>query len=90
MGLGIERKSEGETGELPKPTEQMPNTTGPAWTEPVRSLPGVFLSVGSPSPFQGGPMMWYILGLGLAVVAAAAYVLSRRPARRATIVLERN
>ena len=35
-------------------------------------------------------MMWYILGFGLAVVAAAAYVLSRRPSRRATIVLERN
>jgi hypothetical protein len=35
-------------------------------------------------------MMWYAFGLALAVVIAAAYVLSRRPARRATIVLERD
>ena len=35
-------------------------------------------------------MMWYIFGVALAIVIAAAYVLSRRPARRATIVLERD
>jgi hypothetical protein len=35
-------------------------------------------------------MMWYVFGLALAVVIAGAYVLSRRPARRATIVLERD
>ena len=35
-------------------------------------------------------MMWYIFGVALAIVAAAAYALSRRPARRATIVLERD
>jgi hypothetical protein len=35
-------------------------------------------------------MMWYVFGFALAVVAAAAYVLSRRPSRRATIVLERD
>jgi hypothetical protein len=35
-------------------------------------------------------MMWYIFGIALAVVAAAAFVLTRRPARRAMIVLERD
>ena len=35
-------------------------------------------------------MMWYIFAIALAVVVAAAYVLSRRPARRTTIVLERD
>jgi hypothetical protein len=35
-------------------------------------------------------MMWYLFGIALAAVIAAAYVLSRRPARRATIVLERD
>jgi hypothetical protein len=35
-------------------------------------------------------MLWYVFGFALAVVVAAAYVLSRRPSRRATIVLERN
>jgi hypothetical protein len=35
-------------------------------------------------------MMWYLFGVALAAVIAAAYVLSRRPARRATIVLERD
>jgi hypothetical protein len=35
-------------------------------------------------------MMWYVFGIALAVVVAAAYVLSRRPSRRATIVLERD
>jgi hypothetical protein len=35
-------------------------------------------------------MMWYIFGVALAIVAAAAYVLSRRPSRRTTIVLERD
>jgi hypothetical protein len=34
--------------------------------------------------------MWWIFGLALAVVVAAAYVLTRRPAARATIVLERD
>jgi hypothetical protein len=35
-------------------------------------------------------MMWFVFGVALAIVIAAAYVLSRRPARRATIVLERD
>ena len=35
-------------------------------------------------------MMWCVFGIALAAVIAAAYVLSRRPARRATIVLERD
>lgn len=35
-------------------------------------------------------MMWYVFGIALAAVIAAAYVLSRRPSRRATIVLERD
>jgi hypothetical protein len=35
-------------------------------------------------------MMWYITGIALAAIAAAAYVLTRRPARRTTIVLERD
>ena len=34
--------------------------------------------------------MWWIFGFALAVVAAAAYVLSRRPSRRTTIVVERD
>jgi len=42
------------------------------------------------SPQLGGTMMWYIFGIALAIVVAAAYVLSRRPARRTTIVLERD
>ena len=35
-------------------------------------------------------MLWYVFGIALAIVIAAAYVLSRRPAQRATIVLERD
>ncbi len=35
-------------------------------------------------------MMWYVFGIALAAVVAAAYVLSRRPSRRTTIVLERD
>ena len=34
--------------------------------------------------------MWWIFGFALAVVAAGAYVLSRRPSRRTTIVIERD
>jgi hypothetical protein len=34
--------------------------------------------------------MWWIFSIALAVIAAAAYVLSRRPSRRTTIVLERD
>ena len=34
-------------------------------------------------------MMWYITAVALAAVVAAAYVLSRRPSQRTTIVLER-
>jgi len=34
--------------------------------------------------------MWWIFGIALAIIVAAAYVLTRRPARRATIVLERD
>jgi hypothetical protein len=34
--------------------------------------------------------MWWIFGIALAIVAAAAYVLTRRPSRRTTIVLERD
>jgi hypothetical protein len=34
--------------------------------------------------------MWYIFGLALAVIVAAAFVLSRRPGRRTTIVIERD
>ena len=35
-------------------------------------------------------MLWYVFGIALAVVIAAAYVLSRRPSRRTTIVVERD
>jgi hypothetical protein len=34
--------------------------------------------------------MWWIFGIALAIIVAAAYVLTRRPARRTTIVLERD
>jgi hypothetical protein len=34
--------------------------------------------------------MWWYFGLALAAIAAAAYVLTRRPAQRTTIVLERD
>jgi hypothetical protein len=34
--------------------------------------------------------MWWIFGIALAIIAAAAYVLTRRPSRRTTIVLERD
>lgn len=34
--------------------------------------------------------MWWIFGIALAVVVAAAFVLTRRPSRRATIVIERD
>ena len=34
--------------------------------------------------------MWWIFGLALAVIVAAVYVLTRRPGRRTTIVLERD
>ena len=34
--------------------------------------------------------MWYIFSLALAVIVAAAFVLSRRPNRRTTIVIERD
>jgi hypothetical protein len=34
--------------------------------------------------------MWWIFGIALAAIVAAAYVLSRRPSRRTTIVLERD
>lgn len=34
--------------------------------------------------------MWYIFGVALAVIVAAAFVLSRRPNRRTTIVIERD
>lgn len=35
-------------------------------------------------------MMWYITGIALAAIVAAGYILSRRPAQRTTIVLERD
>jgi len=54
------------------------------------SPPGVFLVFAGLFPsFQGGNM-WWIFGIALAIVAAAAYVLTRRPSRRTTIVLERD
>jgi uncharacterized membrane protein HdeD (DUF308 family) len=34
--------------------------------------------------------MWWIFGVAIAVVIAAAFVLTRRPSRRTTIVLERD
>jgi hypothetical protein len=34
--------------------------------------------------------MWYIFGLALAAIVAAAFVLSRRPSRPTTIVIERD
>ena len=34
--------------------------------------------------------MWWIFGFALAVVVAAAYVLTHRPSRRNTIVVERD
>ena len=34
--------------------------------------------------------MWWIFGFPIAVVIAAAYVLTRRPNRRTTIVVERD
>jgi hypothetical protein len=63
------------------------------------SLAGVSL-VSAVTPFspQGGSMtgsMWWVLGIALAILAlviivVAAYVLTRRPSRRMTIVLERD
>jgi len=34
--------------------------------------------------------MWWIFGIALAIIVAAAYVLTRRPTWRTTIVLERD
>ena len=34
--------------------------------------------------------MWWIFGIAIAVVIAAAFVLTRRPSRRTTIVVERD
>jgi hypothetical protein len=34
--------------------------------------------------------MWWIFGMALAIIVAAAYVLTRRPSRRTTIVVERD
>jgi hypothetical protein len=34
--------------------------------------------------------MWWIFGLALAAIVAAAYVVTRRPGRRTTIVIERD
>jgi hypothetical protein len=34
--------------------------------------------------------MWWIFGFALAVVVSSTYVLSRRPSRRTTIVIERD
>jgi hypothetical protein len=34
--------------------------------------------------------MWWIFGMALAIIVAGAYVLTRRPSRRTTIVVERD
>jgi hypothetical protein len=34
--------------------------------------------------------MWWLFGIALAVVVAAAFVFTRRPGRRTTIVIERD
>jgi hypothetical protein len=50
---------------------------------------GVSLVLASRSYLKGGNM-WWIFGFALAVVVAAAYVLTRRPSRRTSIVVERD
>jgi hypothetical protein len=58
---------------------------------PAPSPPGVFLVfAGLFAPTLKGGNMWWIFGFAIAVVIAAAYVLSRRPNRRTTIVVERD
>jgi hypothetical protein len=51
---------------------------------------GVFRVGAAISTLIKEPSMWYIFGLVLAVIAAGAFVLSRRPNRRTTIVIERD
>jgi hypothetical protein len=66
-------------------TEEKPNPI-----DRLLSLPGVFLMFAGPFTSSQGGNMWWIFGFGIAVVIAAAYVLTRRPTRRTTIVLERD
>ena len=66
------------TEEKPKPIDR-----------PLSPL-GVFLVFPEPSPTHRGGNMWWIFGFAIAVVIAAAYVLTRRPTRRTTIVVERD
>ena len=54
------------------------------------SLPGVSPESANLTLSVEAPMLWYVFGIALAVIIAAAYVLSRRPSRRTTIVLERD
>ena len=58
------------------------------WAAP--SPTGVSLPQANFHPTLEGPMMWYITGIALAAIVAAGYILSRRPAQRTTIVLERD
>jgi hypothetical protein len=66
-------------------TEQTPNPI-----EPGPSPAGVFLTSAGTLHRPKGGIMWWIFGIAMAVIVAAAYVLTRRPSRRTTIVLERD
>jgi hypothetical protein len=57
---------------------------------PPLSPPGVFLVFAGLFTSSQGGNMWWIFGFAIAVVIAAAYVLTRRPTRRTTIVVERD
>jgi hypothetical protein len=66
-------------------TEEKPKPIGR-----LLSLPGVFLMFAGLFTSSQGGNMWWIFGFAIAVVIAAAYVLTRRPNRRTTIVVERD
>ena len=75
-------------GDKAQYTEQIPKPTAA-----MMSLSGVSLlfTAGSRQfDFGPGGNMWWIFGIALAIVIAAAFVLTRRPSRRTTIVLERD
>jgi hypothetical protein len=74
----------GEAGVWEEYTEEKPKPI-----DRLLSPPGVSLVFAALFPAQGGNM-WWIFGFAIAVVIAAAYVLTRRPTRRTTIVVDRD
>jgi hypothetical protein len=74
-----------EPGVLGEYTEEKPKPI-----DRLLSPSGVFLVFAGPFPSSQGGNMWWIFGFAIAVVIAAAYVLTRRPNRRTTIVVERD